>query len=302
MAITLTEDWVGDIEDEVFDGQNSFISMSKNHDGFVNNKIVHIPQSGTLASVTKNRTVYPATVEQRSDTSLDYTLEDYSVDPVRIDDIEEIQNSYDMRKSIMFQHMNKLKDEIALNTMFDWSTETSAQLVNTTGTDTTAGPKDSTGTRKALLIADIISARILLDEANVPDDGKRILLLPSNMYNDLFTVQDLLRDDIVDRKTLPSGVQTKILGFNIMKRNFTLNYNAAGSARKAIGSVVASDDNSAGIAWHPEYVAKALGNTKVFAEENSPIYFGDIVSAQVLFKATRMRSTGDGVVNIIQAT
>lgn len=302
MAITLTEDWEKDIKDELFDGQNSFISMSRSHDEFVKNKIVHIPQSGSLAGVTKGRVSFPATVEQRTDTDLNYTLEDYSVDPVLIENIEEMQNSYSKRDSVMFQHKNKLKEQIALNTIFDWSTTESSQLVNTTGDDTTAGPVGSTTSRKALVIADIISARIALDNQNVPDDGRRIMMLPSNMYNDLFAINDLIRDDIVDRKTLPAGVQTRILGFNIMKRNFVLTYDAAGTSKNAIGAAVNAADNSAGLAWHPDFVAKALGAVNVFTEEKSPIYYGDILSANVLFKAARLRNTSVGVVNIVQAT
>lgn len=300
MAITLTEDWVKDIKDELFDGQNSFITMSRSHDEFVKNKIVHIPQSGSLAGVTKNRSSFPATVEQRTDTDLNYTLEDYSVDPVLIEDIENMQNSYSKRDSVMFQHKNKLKEQIALNTIFDWSTDESSQLVITTGADEAAGPVGSTGLRKRLIMDDIRNASIALDNQNVPDDGRRILMLPSNMYADLFDVDALLRNDIVSGKTLPSGVQTKIMGFNIMKRGFCVNYNEAGTAKIAIGAAVSAADNSSAIAWHPDFVAKALGTVKVFTEERSPLYYGDLLSAQVLFKASRLRNSSVGIVNIIQ--
>ena len=80
----LTEDWANYIENTLYDGGNEFITKSRNHDGFVKNKTVHIPQAGTLPGVTKNRAIYPATVGSRTDTTLDYTLEDYSVDPVRV--------------------------------------------------------------------------------------------------------------------------------------------------------------------------------------------------------------------------
>ncbi len=295
----LTEDWAKVIENQLFDGQNEFINKSRSHDQFVVNKTVHVPQAGSLSGVTKNRAVYPATVESRSDTTLDYNLDDYSVDPVRVGRIEDIQNSYDKMESIMFQHVNLLKEEIALNTAFDWSTNTTANHVNTTGAaGTNNGPAGSTGNRNTLVLADLLSASKRLDEMNIPDDGKRVLLLPSNMYNELFTIQDLLRDDIADSKSLGSGVMKRVFGFNIMKRSFVLTYNA--SVKNAVGSAIASDDDSAGIAYHPNFVAKALGSITMYEETKSPTYFGDIVSADVLFKATQLRTSGDGIVNIVQ--
>ena len=303
MAITLTEDWVTDIKEELFDGPNSFITMSRSHDEFVKNKIVHIPQSGSVSGVTKNRTVFPATVEQRTDTTLDYTLEDYSVDPVLVEDIEEIQNSYSKRDSILFQHKNKLKEEIALNTMFDWSTATAAQIVRTTGSAIVGNaPKDGgTGTRLAFTLNDLISLSGNLDDQNVPDDGRRVLLLPTTMYNDLFRDANLVTTDIVSGKTLPTGVHKKLMGFNIIKRNFVVNYNTGATAINAINGAVSATDNSGGIAYHPDFVAKALGAIKVYANDNQADYYGSILSAQVLFKASPVRTGAVGIANIVQA-
>lgn len=300
MAV-LTEDWAKSIEEVLFDGSNSFITMSRSHDNFVKNKTVHVPQAGTVSGVTKNRALYPATVESRSDTTLDYNLDDYSVDPVRVGRIEDIQNSYEKMQSVMFQHTNLLKEEIALNTLFDWSTSTAANIILTTGaaSGTLNGPAGSTGTtRKVLVLQDILSASKRLDEMLVPDDGRRVLVMPSNMYNELFTIQDLLRDDIADKKSLGSGIMKRVFGFNIVKRSFVLTYQA--DVKNAVGSAIAASDDSGCIAYHPDFVAKALGAITMYDERKSPTMYGDIVSADVLFKATRVRSDAAGVVNIVQ--
>jgi hypothetical protein len=303
MAGILTEDWVTDIKDELFDGQNSFITMSRSHDEFVSNKVVHIPQSGSLSGVTKNRTSFPATVEQRTDTTLDYTLEDYSVDPALVENIEENQNSYSKRDSILFQHKNKLKEEIALNTMFDWSTATAAKIVRTSGSDIAGNAPlgGGAGTRKAFSLDDLISLSTNLDDQLVPDDGRRVLLLPTRMYNDLFRDPNLVNIDIMDKKSLPNGVHAGIMGFNIIKRSFVVNYNAGATTLNPIGGAVSATDQSGGVAWHPDFVAKALGAINVFFEEKSPIYFGDVISSNVLFKATPVRTGAVGIANIVQA-
>tara|TARA_R100001244_G_scaffold40790_2_gene36677 strand:+ start:3863 stop:4780 length:918 start_codon:yes stop_codon:yes gene_type:complete len=299
---TLTEDWVTDIEDILFENENSFITMSRNHDEFVVNKTVHIPQAGSLAGVTKNRSTFPAVVEQRTDTTLDYTLEDYSVDPALVEDIEELQNSYSKRDSVLFDHKNKLKEEIALNTMFDWATVDATQIVRTSGSAIAGNaPVGATGTRLAFTLNDLINLSANLDLQLVPDDGRRVLLLPTRMYNDLFRDPQLVTIDTMNKKSLPTGVHAGIMGFNIIKRSFVVNYNTGATALNAIGGAVAGTDNSGGIAWHPDFVTKALGSVKMFFEENSPIYFGDILSSQVLFKAHHMRTGKIGIAAIVQA-
>ncbi len=299
---TLTEDWVTDIEDILFETDNSFITMSRSHDEFVKNKVVHIPQAGSLAGVTKNRQIFPATVEQRTDVTNDYTLEDYSVDPALVEDIEEIQNSYSKRDSIMFDHKSKLKEEIALNTMFDWSVDGgSDNIVRTTGSSITGNaPVGAVGTRKAFTLADLINLSANLDLQLIPDDGRRVLLLPTRLYNDLFRDPELTTIDTMNKKSLPTGVHAGIMGFNIIKRSFVVNYDATAANKNPIGGAVSATDQSGGIAYHPDFVTKALGSIKVYFEENSPIYFGDILSSQVLFKAHFMRTGKVGIAGIVQ--
>jgi len=299
---TLTEDWVTDIEDILFENENSFITMSRSHDEFVKNKIVHIPQAGSLAGVTKNRIIFPAVIEQRTDVTNDYTLEDYSVDPALVEDIEEMQNSYSKRDSILFDHKSKLKEEIALNTMFDWAVTDSSQIVRTTGSAIVGNaPVGATGTRLAFTLNDLINLSANLDLQLIPDDGRRVLLLPTRMYNDLFRDPQLVTIDTMNKKSLPTGVHAGIMGFNIIKRSFVVNYDSGATALNPIGGAVSGTDNSGGIAWHPDFVTKALGSIKVFFEEDSPIYFGDILSSQVLFKAHFMRTGKVGIAGIVQA-
>ena len=109
----LTEVWERDIQEVLFAKNNEFLRASVNHDAFVVNKTVHVPQAGSLPGVTKNRTVFPAPVISRDDTTLDYDLDIFSVDPVRIGRIEEVQISYAKLQSVWAQHRKMLNDLIS---------------------------------------------------------------------------------------------------------------------------------------------------------------------------------------------
>ena len=304
MAGVLTEVWVKTIQEVLFAKNNEFLRASVSHDAFVVNKTVHVPQAGSLPGVTKNRTVFPAPVISRDDTTLDYDLDAFSVDPVRIGRIEEVQISYAKRQSVMSQHMMKLMDLIAKEGIFNWASDTAANQVRTTGaTGNDNAPKGATGNRKKVLLEDIAKVAEVMDDQDVPDDG-RWLMLPSKMYYELFTIQDLIRDDIIGETTLPAAAIKKILNFNIMKRssNTVVKYDEqATPQRRAVGAAVASDDNFGAIAWHVDFVATALGSIEVFADEKSATMFGDVISADVLSKTTKLRTDEAGIVTLIQA-
>ena len=299
-----TEIWVRDIQEVLFAKNNEFLRASVNHDAFVVNKTVHVPQAGSLPGAVKNRSIFPAPIIDRDDTTLDYELESFSVDPVRIGRIDEVQISYAKRQSVMKQHLNILMDIIAKEGIFNWASDLGANQVRTTGTDSNRNlPVGATGTRKRLTVEDLASVTQVFDDQDVPDDG-RWIMLPSKMYQEFFTITELIRDDIIGKTTLPTGVLNKILNFNVIKRssNTVVKYNNdATPQRKAVGAAATNDANFGAIAWHPDFVATALGSIEVFANERDAPNYGTIISADVLSKTTKLRTDEAGIVTLIQA-
>ncbi len=297
------EVWVRDIQEQLFAGKSEFLRMSTSHDEFVEDKTVHVPQAGTIPGATKNRAIVPAVIKKRTDTDLSYNLDDYTTDPIYIDDIDEIQTSYAKRESVLKQHVNVLKDRLALETLHDWSTDsTAANQIRTTGVAVNTNlPPGAAGTRNKLTVADLASVAKVLDEANVPDDG-RVLILPPAMYYEIFTINDLIKSDIAGKLTLPEGVAGRILGFDVIKRNGTVIYDDTGTPiLKAVGAASAGDDNFGGLAWHPEFVSFAKGAIKMFDNIDDPTLYGSVYSALVLAAGKKLRSDEAGIVNLIQA-
>lgn len=302
------EQWLADIQENLFKN-NEIINRATNHDGFVNYKTVHVPQAGANPTITKNLGSFPATISQRTDSELTYSMDTYYVEPIHIERGQETAFiSYDKRMSILNQHIKTLEDVLTNQALYKWAPAGAGTFVKTTGSAvSTALAPSATSTRLAITLADILSAKAKLDEANVPAEG-RILLMPSSIYNgQLLAIQDVYQMQSYGSSALPSGVVNRIHGFDIMVRSTVVVYdNTATPVLKTVGdngtpSSPATTDNLACLAYHPSFVAKAKGNADVFINENDPAYYGSIVSALQLFGASKMRTSQTGIVAIVQA-
>jgi len=296
------------IQEELFAG-NEFIMNSISHDNFVKDKTVEIPQSGAVPDIQEDRTVYPIPVVQRADTKKSYDLIEFSGGSVRISDADYNELSYDVKKSILQQMINQLNDRIGLRSIYNWGgagliTATNGQIVETTGTATSnIAPPSGTSTRKSVAYEDLLLLAKKLDKDHCPRNN-RYLLMPSDMYWDMLRENpELLNKDYMNTSNLPMGVVQYVAGFNIMLRPYTAVYtNATTPIIKAVGATPATDDNWAAIAWQSDFVAKALGQIKVYADINSATYQGDVYSSLVRFNNTQLRTDGKGLVTLVQSS
>lgn len=302
------EQWLADIQENLFKN-NAIINRAVNHDGFVNYKTVHVPQAGANPTITKNLGSFPATISQRTDSELTYSMDTYYVEPIHIERGQETAFlSYDKRMSVLNQNINTLEEVLTNQALYKWAPAGAGTYVKTTGSAvSTALAPSATSTRLAITLADILSAKAILDAANVPQEG-RILIMPSSMYNgQLLAIADVYQAQSYGASALPSGVVNRIHGFDIMIRSTVVVYDNTGTPvlktvnDSGVPSSPAATDNLACLAYHPSFVAKAKGNADVFINENDPAYYGSIVSALQLFGASKMRTSQTGIVAIVQA-
>jgi hypothetical protein len=295
MAIQ-AEIWVQDFVENLFPN-DQFSAYAVNHDAqVVEGAVVHVPGAGSVPTVVKNRTTYPATVGARTDTDLTYTLAEFSTDPVHLRNAERFELSYDKRMSLIGEHIAVLRQSIHDDLLLAWvGTATglgalpAAQVLQTTGT--------LVGGKRQPLLADLIRIKREMDRANVPDDGRYLLMSP-DLYNDLFNITDLLNAENMGRETLPNGVVAQVLGFNVLKRSYTPIYDAALAVRPK-GAAPAGTDRQSAIAWSRYSVSRALGEVSFFERVDDPTYYGDIYSAAV--RAGGMRLRNSGVFALVQA-
>ena len=303
------EQWSADIQENRFKN-NAILSRAVNHDLWITNKTVHIPQAGANPSVTKNRTSFPASIAQRTDTDLTYDVNAYYLDPIMIEKAQEAHFiSYDKRMSVMGQQLSTMEEYITNNVLYAWAPSGSATQVRTTGSaDGLALAPSATGTRKAITLADIQKAKAILDAANIPQEG-RVLLMQSDIYNSHFlSISNIAQAYAFGQAVLPTGVVGRIMGFDVMIRSTVVVFDNTGTpVIKTVGdngvpTSPTTSDNMACLAYHPNYVCRAIGSVDVSVSEDAPGYYGaSIIESVQHLGAAKLRTDQAGIVAIIQA-
>ena len=293
------EIWQRDLVKDFF-ADNSFASKAVNDDIYVNEgKKVHIPNAGAPADVEVNRQTLPAKTKERKDTDIEYTLDELTTDPVRIPFADTVELSYDKRNSVISQNKLKLIETASEILLKNWA-PAKENCVETTGTEVNAHTAAGTGKRKSLDKKDILALMTKMDAANLPQEG-RYLLLDASMYAQL--IESLTETESIGffaAANVQKGVVGQLYGFNILKRSKVLVYTKAGIV-KDVNAKGAADDNAAGLAWHESCVSRALGEVKMFDSLNNPLYYSDIYSFLVRVGGAKRRTDKKGVYAIVQA-
>ena len=294
------EIWQAAIVEGLF-ADNSFMSKAVNDDVYVNQgKKVHIPNAGAPSKVEINRSSLPATVTTRTDTDVEYTLDELTTDPIRIPHADTVELSYNKRNSVISQDREELFSKASEQILYNWNPGES-NIVKTSGTkEVGAYTPNATGVRKAVSKADILQLMTIFNADNVPQED-RYLLLDAHMYAQL--LDDLSESDkwmFQNSANVQKGILGQLYSFNIMQRSTVLRYKSDGTLSK--WSVAgAATDNAAGLAWHYRNLSRALGEVKMFSSEDNPTYYGDIYSFLVRVGGAIRRSDKKGVYALVQA-
>lgn len=288
---------------EEFWPDDSFASKATNDSQYVNQgKTVHIPNAGTPPGVSKNRTQLPATVGVRADVDVEYNLEEFTTDPVRIPDAETVELSYSKRNSVVSQSRAKLRSTAHQSVLEKWSPD-EAYRVTTTGAERDAYITGATGKRKAITTKDVLALQTKFDLQDVPAEN-RYLLLDAVMYADL--LGDMIESQKIGffaQADAKKGIVGELYGFKVMKRSTVLRYSSAGALVKTSeGAKGNATDVAAGLAFHSDSVSVAMGEVKMFDDLGSPTYYGDIFSFLVRTGGAKRRTDGKGLFAIVEGT
>lgn len=291
--------WVKSIISALF-ADDSFASKSVDHSEFVNARTVHVPNAGAAPGVTKNRTTFPATVTTQEDADLEYSIDEYTVDPIRVSHAEQVELSYNKRESVIRTSRNKLANDVHSALIYNWIPEGVSTLA-TEGDAVAAHIPTATGNRKAMTKATVEAAQILFDEQDIPETG-RYMLLDARMYNQL--KNSLTNNEVVAflaGADPEKGIIGEYAGFKFYKRSKVAKTSNTG-ALKEWSAAAAATDSAAGIAWHEDCVSRALGASVLFDDEKNPLYYGDIISFLQRAGGSYIRADKKGVALIYQAT
>ena len=265
---------------ENFYPDNSFASKSVDDSAYVKAKKVIIPNAGAPSKVRKNRTVKPATVNQRTDNDLEYEIDELTTDPIYIPNIDMVELSYDKRTSIISNDREELQNSAEENILERWGLGVpSKNVLFTTGTTERDAhtSETATGKRKSITKADLLKIMTRMDADNVPKEGRHILL-DAYMYADL--LENLSESDkwmFQNSADVQRGIVGKLWGLNVMTRSQVLRVKTDKSLLSWDQEAVAGE-MAAALAWHDKSVSRAMGEVKMFDSTNNPLYYGDIYS------------------------
>lgn len=297
------EIWQDHIEGNLFKN-NEFLLASTDAGQYVlQGKVVHIPQAGALANIVKNRTSLPATIVQRTDADVTYTLDEYTTDPILIPNAETFELSYSKRESVLGEYEASLRQTVADNILVDWSpTGGSGTIVRTTGSSTPTTLAGTTGNRKKLTVNDLKNAQLQLNKQNVPMEG-RYALISADMFQQLTDDMSATQyRDFSAAYDVKDGVLGRLFGFNIMMRSGVVTYdNGAVPAVNPYGAAPDAADNDGVLCWQIGAVERALGQITFFERIGDPTYYGDVYSVSVRMGGRIRRQDASGVVAIVQA-
>ncbi len=293
--------FIGDIQKQLFKA-NDFFNRAKNDDQYVNSNTVELPHSGANPATEINRALVPATISQRTDAASNYSIEEITTDPTLVRLSEAMRVAYNKRADVIEGHVNTIKERAADRALYAWATGltvSEGHLIKTTGsTRVPGGPATLTGTGKALAKADFIKAKYIMDKDNIPQ-ANRIALITAAMYQDLLGISEFTDSEKFGTPGLPSGVITKILGFEIYVRSDSVYYNSS-DALTAEGAAIAATSRQASLFWQADQVRRAFGNVDVFINERKADYYGDLFSTLVMFGGAPARNDLKGVVALVE--
>jgi hypothetical protein len=300
-----------DLQKQLFP-ENSFYKKSKvDSDIAIDATAVHLPIAGDVGEAHSGAPVsLPLQVQLKSDESKSYNVGLLYTDPVMITRESEIVTNYGKWNETIMQLAGSLNTKAADVIANIWGPTAAARFVKTTGGNRTTSLVGATGTRKRIILADMVGVLTALRKQNLNIPGGFYGLITPDQHEDLLLIAEFVNYDKTGNTTkLEKGYIGNILGIEIMVRwnetlgSIGLHYTNASTPVKKDNGVVAVTDCAAALFWHEAFVRHAEGNAHTSIDRDKPEYLGgSIMSSTVRFGGMINRTDEKGVVALVEAT
>lgn len=285
---------------EKFRKTNDFLFKSKDESAYVlGGATVYIPQAGNDPTIEVNVTTLPGVAAVREDSDVNYVLDYFRTVPTAVPWAELQTISYNKIDSVIGGHMRSMAEKVADAILIKWCPAAVTQIA-TTGANVNP-VTGQTGTRKGFDQADLVNAMIQMNRDNVPKQGRVALIddyMYAGFYNTLTATQFNSFHQYANNET---GQVGRLHGFDIYTRSSVLQFASGGTVPEVLDSALGATDNLASLCWQMDCVAHAIGETKLFTDENDPLYYGNLYSAIVRAGGRSTRTDKKGVIAIVQA-
>lgn len=172
-----TEVWTGELVRQLGAGLTaSFLDGIPDYSARVNNEIIHLVDVGADPDVLVNNTTYPIPIQNLEENDIPIGLDKFQTKATRVTDDQLYAISYDKFSLDVERHRNaidRIRYKKAAHALAPYSHTGKTPVIPT------SGEVDATG-RKKLTLKDIIALKRALDNAEVPEDGRRLVLCPDH--------------------------------------------------------------------------------------------------------------------------
>jgi hypothetical protein len=267
---------------------------------------IEIPQDEDgEAEVVVNPTQLPLPLGIESDKKLTYGADLLVTKPTVITYNNQLLTSYDKRAAKLRKHQRSLERQIAERILFGWAPTKPEYIIQTTGgTTRPASAPGATGTRKIATEAEFRKVAEMFDRLDIPDDGRRRILVPPGMKQDIWDIMKAYGQGTDFNNLLRGeGKVGKLFSFDIFMRSTTQRYTEAGvPVKKAIGAANVTTDNVAAIAFHLDFVRYIKGTVQVWMDPapRGELAGGQSLNAGIRGGGTMSRLSEKGVFAIVE--
>lgn len=254
-----TEVWTGELVKQLNAGLvASFLNGIPDYSAKVDNEIIHLVDVGGDPDVLINNTTYPIPIQDLSESDIPIGLDKFQTKATRVTDDQLYAISFNKFSADVERHGNAIstvKYKKAIHALAPYSNTAKTPVVKT------SGEADANG-RKKITRKDIIALKAKFDKAQVPTDGRRLVLCNDHV-NDLLEDDQKFRDQYYNYTT---GKVMNMYGFEIYEFVNCPFFTKEG-VKVPYTTKPADTDMQASVAFYVNRMFRAQGTTKMYYSE-----------------------------------
>ncbi len=227
MAGVYREIWTGRlVESFKPEIEASFLALIPSFDQYVQssangeNQVIHLVDVGISPEVLINNITYPIGYQEIEDEDIAFQLDKFQTKATPVSDDELHAISYDKIDSLNKRHKTSI-----LGAKFGKAIHALAPLSHTVDTPVIVSTGAASNGKKRVTLTDIINFRQAFNDAGVPDDGNRVLVLSSDHLTDLLIEDKDLYKNYVNTQT--GALQPLLYGFKVFTYSNMPNFTVA---------------------------------------------------------------------------
>jgi len=268
LAGVYREIWTGELVESFQPQINaSFLAEIPSFDQYVQssangeNQVIHLVDIGADPEVLINNTTYPIGYETLADGDIAFNLDKYVTKATKVTDDELYAITYDKITTVNRKHRNSI-----LAKKFGKAVHALAPAAHTVNTPVIGTSGATVGGKKLATVNDIIDLGGALNDAGVPDDGQRILVLNTKHNTGILKeVKDFYKDYL----NIATGQLRPLFhGFRVYLYHEMPFYLASNNTKVSYGAVFDPlIHNVASVAFYAPDMFRAEGATKMYFDE-----------------------------------